>query len=723
MKYEYVQKETRIMTIFSIVILLTVIVINIVNLYHISSMYTVTKDIYEHPLKVSNAALNVEKSIVKIHMHMEHISVYTSDAELRDTIKFIDKEERYAYQYLEVIELNILGLEGLELYRKTFSLFQRWKGIRDEFLLLSDEKKNLPILISTQHKCNQYMQKIEKAAVELNKYAQNKADFFKAKAYGTFKSFVFTNIVLIVFTLGLFILSIFYIRNRLHKYMQLIAQNEERYKSLSERFELAIDGSNDGLWDWNVKEGTVYFSPRWKGMLGFRDEELVNTFDTWESRVHPEDLKEVKEKIELSHTDPSVEYSIVHRLKHKDGSWVWILDRGQTIFDIDGKAVRMLGFHTDITEQKGQEKKIEDLSLLLNNTLNSFNNLIFVKDNNFRYLECNKAFEKFIGIPREQLLGKDDYALFDKEIADLFRAKDIEMLEDGITKNNYEWVTYPDGKKVYLLTSKSPLHDENNTILGLVGNSIDVTREKALEQEILDKDEIMIAQSRHAAMGEMISMIAHQWRQPISVIAMDANNILVDVELDILDKDELTEEARDIIFQTSELSKTIDDFREFFKPNKNTESVLLKEVISDALNILGKSLENNNIDIVLNIDESIKITTFSRELMQVFINIIKNAKETLIEKKIEFKSIYIDLFKDNTSVIIEISDNAGGVCESIIGKIFDPYFTTKGEKNGTGLGLYMSKTIIEKHLNGSIVVSNMLEGAKFRIILPINLEV
>lgn len=503
--------------------------------------------------------------------------------------------------------------------------------------------------------------------------------------------------------------------------MQILFKIIKNLEQKREQYEYAIAGSQDGLWDWNLVKDEIYFSPRWKEMLGYSDDELENNFETWQSRVHPDDLQHAIAERTAAQLRANIVYESIYRMKHKDGSWVWILNRGQTLFENE-RSARMIGFHTDITKQKEQEFKIQELSTLLSNTLNSFENLVFVKDSEFRYIECNIAFEKFVGISRDKLLGKSDYDLFSKEIADFFRTKDEEMLASGVPKNNYEWVTYPDGEKVYLLTSKSPLHDVTGNILGLVGNSINVTREKDLELELKMKDEVMIAQSRHAAMGEMISMIAHQWRQPISVIAMDANNILADIELEMLNEEDLKEASKDIVNQTKELSKTINDFREFFKPNKNTEKILLKEILNDALSVIGKSLENNNIELVIDLDKSIEIKTFSRELMQVLINIIKNAKEVLIEKEIQNSKIHIKTSHINDEIVININDNAGGINKDILDKIFDPYFTTKGEKNGTGLGLYMSKTIIDKHLKGSITAFNKDGGACFEIRLPVNLD-
>ena len=240
--------------------------------------------------------------------------------------------------------------------------------------------------------------------------------------------------------------------------------------------------------------------------------------------------------------------------------------------------------------------------------------------------------------------------------------------------------------------------------------------------KVHNQEEIMITQSRHAAMGEMISMIAHQWRQPISVIAMGANNILADIKLERTNEDNLQSDAEIIILQTQELSKTIDDFKNFFKPEQVSQVILPEDVLSDALGVVGKSIENNNIEVVLESKNTQSINTYSRELMQVLINILNNAKEVLVERATKDKKIFIFIQDSNNEVVIEICDNGGGVQESIKDKIFDPYFTTKGTGSGTGLGLYMSKTIIEKHLKGSLTTCNKDNGACFTIRLPYSIK-
>ena len=248
-------------------------------------------------------------------------------------------------------------------------------------------------------------------------------------------------------------------------------------------------------------------------------------------------------------------------------------------------------------------------------------------------------------------------------------------------------------------------------------------KQSLLEQEKLyvsnhKKEEIMLAQSRNAAMGEMISMIAHQWRQPISVIAMWANNMTVDIDMDMLNEENSKKYADNIIMQTQHLSKTIDDFKNFFRPDKVKEFELIEDVMEDCLAVIEKSLQNNNIQLKKHYNNTTEVEIHSRELMQVFINIIKNAKEALVEAKIKDAVISLEIYEEEKAIISKISDNGLGIAPDVMPKIFDPYFTTKGVQSGTGLGLYMSKTIIEKHLHGTIEVDNIENGVCFTITIP-----
>ena len=363
------------------------------------------------------------------------------------------------------------------------------------------------------------------------------------------------------------------------------------------------------------------------------------------------------------------------------------------------------------------KKEIFEEEQKLETIIETIPDLLWMKDIYGVYLVCNKRFEDFFGAKQKEIIGKTDYDFVPKELADSFGEHDKDAMNSYIPLTNEEEITFAsDGHTEYLQTTKTSVRDADGNILGVLGIGRDIS-------ELKKAEDMMIAQSRNAAMGEMMSMIAHQWRQPISTIAMEANNILIDIELDLLNNDSLRELASNIVKQTQELSKTIDDFRDFFKPQKNLEEVFVKDVVQSVLEVINASLQNNQVTLILNMDENIKIRTYSRELMQVLINILKNAKEILIEKEITDKKIVMTFTKEKEALHIEICDNGGGVDEAIIDKIFNPYFTTKDAKNGTGLGLYISQTIIEKHLHGTIDVNNNSEGACFHIKLPFDILV
>ena len=227
----------------------------------------------------------------------------------------------------------------------------------------------------------------------------------------------------------------------------------------------------------------------------------------------------------------------------------------------------------------------------------------------------------------------------------------------------------------------------------------------------------MFQQSRLAQMGEMINMIAHQWRQPLStinglIIVMDIKKSKENLENKLF----LEEEFNEIESLTAHMSDTIDDFRDFFKPEKQKIKFQLKDNIEHAINLVRPVLSYENILISTEYQKNIELLGYPNELGQVIVNIINNAKDALlIDTENKKKEIYIHLSTNNQSIILSIEDNADGISDELLPHIFDPYFSTKSEKNGTGLGLYISKMIIEEHMGGELSAENTSMGAKFSI--------
>lgn len=384
------------------------------------------------------------------------------------------------------------------------------------------------------------------------------------------------------------------------------------------------------------------------------------------------------------------------------------------ISDEDTEKPQTGTIYFDITAQYKDQQELMKLQTMMENAPIS----IVITDTQGTIEYVNPWFSHLTGYTLEESIGANPRILK----SEYHTSKDYVKLWDEISHKHVWSGTFKNIKKngeVYWESAIiAPVVNDKGDIVNYIGIKIEITEQMHLKEALADKEEIMIAQSRHAAMGEMIGMIAHQWRQPITAIAMGANNIIVDIALDSLTNEGLNEYATDIIDQTQHLSKTIDDFRNFFKPHKEREKTDVCAILDETLSVIGKSLENNNIEVILETDCQTSISIYARELLQVYLNLLKNAKEALIENKVEEGKIIITITEDVDNVIITICDNAGGIEPGIMKQIFDPYFTTKDEKTGTGLGLYMSQTIVNKHLKGKLEVENRSEGACFTITLP-----
>ena len=237
-------------------------------------------------------------------------------------------------------------------------------------------------------------------------------------------------------------------------------------------------------------------------------------------------------------------------------------------------------------------------------------------------------------------------------------------------------------------------------------------------KEIREKDQMLIHQGRLAAMGEMISNISHQWRQPLNNVGLIIQNVQ-----DMSENGELTAKvlnhevavAMEIILF---MSNTIDDFRNFFRPDKEKSAFIVNTVIARTVKFMLPALRNFGIVIMVDEEPDVRILGYPNEYSQMMINIINNAKDELLERKIANPCIMIRIFRENRLAVVTVADNAGGIEDDVLPKVFDPYFTTKEPGKGTGIGLYMSKVIVERNMSGSLTARNVPDGVEFRIEMP-----
>lgn len=355
-------------------------------------------------------------------------------------------------------------------------------------------------------------------------------------------------------------------------------------------------------------------------------------------------------------------------------------------------------------------------------------NGITITDKDQKILLVNKAFSKITGYTSDEVVGLTPKILksgmHDKEFYD-------EMRES--LNNKHIWIgeinnKHKDGSILNEQLTIQTILDDNNDVLYYVASFLDITLQKEMESKLKEKEILLIQKSKMAAMGEMIENIAHQWRQPLSLISVVSSTLLLQKKLDMhIPKDEECEQLTKIGDTVNYLSQTIDDFRSFFKEKKLKENFLLEDSYKKVLNLMSSNFKAMQIDVIENI-ENVEIETFENELIQVIMNILTNAKDVLLSKGNDFrKLIFIEIYKENDKSIFSIKDNAGGIPIENIEKIFEPYFTTKGDE-GTGIGLHMSKEIIQNHMNGELKVENSTfdyqgeeyKGAKFTIILPLS---
>jgi len=289
------------------------------------------------------------------------------------------------------------------------------------------------------------------------------------------------------------------------------------------------------------------------------------------------------------------------------------------------------------------------------------------------------------------------------EIGEL--ARSLKIMVQRVLDSKRKLRTFADNLELEVEKKTGELRRLNENLESKVENNV---------EEIRHKDNLLLQQSKMAAMGEMIGAIAHQWRQPINVLALNIQTLDDDFEEGDVDEDYVENFIDENLDLIEFMSKTIDDFRNFFKVNRNKETFDVKNPILQIISIFKVQLEAHNITIKYNRD-SLVVNGFKSEFQQVILNIINNAKDAIIEKQEDKKIEGIINIRVNPNGLITINDNGGGIPKEIIERVFEPYFTTKEDNKGTGVGLYMSKMIIEDNMNGTLSVENNEKGAIFKI--------
>jgi PAS domain S-box-containing protein len=407
---------------------------------------------------------------------------------------------------------------------------------------------------------------------------------------------------------------------------------------------------------WISPDGTLrYMSPSCQQICGYTAAEFCADPQLLTRIIHPEDLH-----IYLNHTHKIAESGVPepfdYRIHTKNGECRWISHVCRTVYDAAGQSLGQRISNRDITERKKAEQEIHQQAVMLEEEV----------------AERQQAQESL----------QEQATMLEEEAADR------QVVQEELAVKQHQ--------------------------LEMLNASLEIRVNESVA-ELRQKDQLLIHQGRLAAMGEMIHNIAHQWRQPLNTVGLIVQNLQFSFMASTLSAEEMDKEVANAMDVIMHMSRTIDDFRNFFRPDKEKHVFIVNNSVTQALEFIGATLGNYNIQIILRSDESVSALGYQNEYAQVLLNLLANARDALVERKIADPQITIGISSDNGRSVVTIKDNGGGIADDVIPKIFDPYFTTKEQGKGTGIGLYMSKAIIEQNMDGKLTVSNVDGGAEFRI--------
>ena len=511
---------------------------------------------------------------------------------------------------------------------------------------------------------------------------------------------------------------------------RIFASYNQKLQTLKERFELAIIASNDGLWDTNFKTGKTFFSKTWLDMLGYKEGD-VTSYQAWEALIHPDDKPHVLSIMNDHLAGKRSHFMAEYRLRTKKNRYRWVLARGKVFTDDQGILERLLMLTMDIVERKRIEKALDDTQLLVKE--GDIVLLRWINDPRLTVTFASQSIERFGYSPDDLLQGALMYVDLihpdDKETLFTALQEHITQKEDGMS-HIYRIIDKHDTVR-WVFQHAIFIRDDFGSVTDLYGYIYDITAIKQSETELSqkvqeevaknrEKDRLLIQQSKLAAMGEMLGSIAHQWRQPLNHISLLIHFIRDAFVAGKLDESSIKRYTQEAKAQIDYMSDTIDDFRNFYKPSKDKAPFEIQTALTSAVQIVKHQLNHHGITLSISGEKSV-INGYENEFRQAILNILTNAKDALLVRKtLEpfTPTITLTCKEEKGQCQVEICNNGGSIPDNVMERIFEPYFTTKFETQGTGIGLYMTKTIIEDNMQGKITVENQEDGVCFRIVLP-----
>ncbi|MDD2768252.1 MAG: PAS domain S-box protein [Methylococcus sp.] len=506
------------------------------------------------------------------------------------------------------------------------------------------------------------------------------------------------------------------------KQAEAVARDSERkYRNI---FENAPFGIFRSSWDGTLQD----VNPHGASILGYDSPEEMQAAvpNTIQLYARPDDRSVLMQRIRDSSTVINFETSFLR----KDRSPVPVALTIRHVEASDLEDTHLETFVEDISERLEAEARNRQLAAIVEWSDDG----IIGKTLDGIVTSWNRAAEAIYGYSAAEAIGQPLDKLVaagkEQEIKHI-----LERIGQGEHVSHYETVRRrKDGGEIHVALTVSPLRDKEGRLVGASTIVRDVTERKRAQDELQrlalnlqqrvqeelaknrEKDHLLIQQSRLAAMGEMVHNIAHQWRQPLNALSIIIANIKDDYVYKALDENTLNQAVEKSYKLIQQMSTTIDDFRDFFRPDREAAEFDVAVAVENALFIVDDALRNNRIELRKELPRGLIAFGYANQFSQAVLNIVANAKEAIQEHRPREPKISVELGPSNDDLVLSITDNAGGIAQEILPRIFDPYFSTK--EQGSGIGLYMAKIIIERNMKGSIQAGNQTDGAVFTLTIP-----
>ena len=691
------------------------ILFGVFTLYDIHRVSKLSRTVYNHPLVVSNTALEANASIARMHRSMKDVVLFNSFSRIQQSIKAVNAEEKQVYRYLDIVKNNILGEKGKDLEIEARNLFDMWRPIRNEVIGLVNNHQRENAANITIEKGANHVALLEKKMIGLKNYAINKAsEFTKESERVHSRLIVISTFFLLLGTLISLLVAFLNIKWTVSIEKKL-RTSENKYRQVfntNKAVKLIIDPNNGKIVEVNEAACSYY---------GYSKKKLMAMNISDINVLSPEDIHL---EMQNAKNEKRLYFNFSHRLASGKQRDVEVYS-GPLIL---GEKTLLYSIVHDITDRKLAEEALVQSESRQRTLVDTIPDLVWLKDQDGVYLSCNKAFERFFGAKESEIVGKTDYDFVDKDLADFFRAKDRKAMVLNRPSINEEELTFADnGYSGLFETIKTSMRDNNGNLIGVLGIARDISERQRAAQEKLILERQLKQSQKMESIGNLAGGIAHDFNNILSSVIGFTELSLDEVEKGTHIEDNLQEvyaagkRAKDLVRQILAFARQSE---EELKP------IQVDMIATEVLKLIRSSIPTT-IEIKQNVESDSLIMGNATQIHQILMNLFTNAAHAMEDKggilEFSLKDVVMDRgvnrekqdLKPGNYIEIKVSDTGTGIPPKIINSIFEPYFTTKGPGEGTGMGLAMVHGIVESCGGNISVDSTPGEGTTFTIYLPI----